>query len=235
MLSEELVKTIVAKLRAIKEKYGEDAYQEGIEDFAQQYIGSETGEAILLQVFPDFDLEAFKAGGAGRRKAVSPPMPDFGQSTQEEQMLQMLGQQIPNMKTQAQLTVFMAAFDGLRMTLNEYFGGNYVQAEAARNALNTALDLGRQVAGISEKLEDVSNATKSDTAVMFETQVPIVEAVLEQDIKQLLGELDSVDGQEALAVWYEKHKQSLESITDQKLRNKVYDKIRTKKREFGKN
>jgi len=215
------------KIKRERGKEGEEEYIQAVQEVAQRFMGSPEGEAALRTLLPDFDFDAIKGSG----KADTPPMPEFGQTSQERIMLQMLGQQIPNMKTQAQLTVFMAAFDALRLTLNGYFGNSFVAAEQARIALDQALDMSKQTTGITSKIREVEN--KSDTAKNFEVETLPPSNVHEYDnVKALMAGLGAISSLNDLNKWYAQNRSALDKIVDSKLRDQVFDAVRTKKQQL---
>jgi len=227
---EDVLKKTADELLKIKHTQGEEAYNKAVQNIAERFLGSKEGEELLRRAFPDFDFAAMR--GEQSSKTDSPPMPEFGQNAQERQMLRMLAEQIPNMKTQAQLTVFMAAFDALRLILDGYFGGNLEQATQARNALDQALDMGRQTFEISSKVSEVSDATKSDTAKSFEQLQPT--AVHEYDfVKAYIVKINNMTSHSELSEWYAENRTALDKILDPKLRNSVFDTIRAKQRTLG--
>ena len=61
-----------------------------------------------------------------------------------EQMMEAVRASIPNLKTQAQMTAYMAAFDALRYTLDAIYAQDAPREKMARDALEKPFDVTHQ-------------------------------------------------------------------------------------------
>ena len=149
----------------------------------------------------------------------------------DDMMLAAIKAQVPNLRTQAQFNAFMSCFDALKTTLNAYYGGENASAELAREALNKGLDMAKQISEMAEKLEEMPDEVKSDAAKEF--TAPAKE-LHEYDVhRELVAELSSLTSQEALQDWYQGHRDQMDRVVSQKLRNELFDAIRAKRSELG--
>jgi len=215
------VETLINQLREVKQAKGEAAFREAIQSVAGQILGSPQGESLLKATLPDIDIEGLKAEAAKQSVVSGSP---------EESMMKMLAMQVPNMKTQAHFNAFMGCFDALRATLNAYFGKEFASAEMARDALNKALDMAKQVTEVGEKLEEMPDDAKSDAAKEF-TQPP--KELHEYDTcKRLLGELEGIQTTDELSKWYADNRQEMDRVVSPRPRNELMDNIRAKRNEL---
>lgn len=223
---------LVRQLKEIREKHGEAAYKDTCRDIARKFLGVPQGEAILKRFFPEIDVEEAKAGAV--ETPDTPPMPSFGSMPGgDEMMLQMLRAQIPNLTTQGQFNVFMACFDGLRATLNAYFGGQTVAGETARDALNKALDMAKQLTEMAQQLDEIPDGIKSEVAK--EVNRPAKELHEYDEARGLITELEQIGDAKILQEWYDTNRARLDRIVSQKLRDEVFDAIRAKRTALGAN
>jgi hypothetical protein len=228
---------IIARLQSIKEKYGEKAYKDACRDIARQALHLPQSDTILRKFFPEFDPAELKAEikegkGPSVRIPDTPAMPSFMPGS-DEMMLQMLKTQVPNLKSQGQFNVFMACFDALRSTLNGYFGGEMASAEMAREALNQALDMGKKLAEVTAKLDEIPDEVKSETAK--DLNRPAKELHEYDEARVLVVELEQIQNSEALQQWYDANRSRLDRIVTASLRNEVFDAIRAKRNALGAN
>jgi hypothetical protein len=140
---------------------------------------------------------------------------------------------VPNLKSQGQFNVFMACFDALRSTLNGYFGGEMASAEMAREALNQALDMGKKLAEVTAKLDEIPDEVKSETAK--DLNRPAKELHEYDEARVLVVELEQIQNSEALQQWYDANRSRLDRIVTASLRNEVFDAIRAKRNALGAN
>lgn len=151
----------------------------------------------------------------------------------DEMMRQALAAQMPNLKTQAQFTLFMTCFDALRSTVNSYLGGDTVAAELAREALVKGLDMAKRMPEIAKKLEEIPEEERSEAAREFTEPA---KELHEYDLhKQLLLELASHQTVEDLKKWYADNRGRLDRIVSLGLRNDLFDAIREKRRSLENN
>jgi len=148
-----------------------------------------------------------------------------------EQMMEAVRASIPNLKTQAQMTAYMAAFDALRYTLDAIYAQDAPREKMARDALEKAFDVAHQSTVIGKRYEEVPEESRGPASSAFTTPPKEYE---EYDLqKRLLLELDRLPDQGELVAWYEKTKADRERIVSQSLRNVLIDAIRAKRLAFG--
>jgi hypothetical protein len=219
---------ILQHLRKIRETQGEDAYQAVLLEVATDlYLRPHGGEGLVLDTFPDIDIERVKKSAEARKTAKAPPT-----QTPDMMMLNMLRQQMPALKTQAQFNVFMVAFDALRGTLNAYFGGQTAGAEIARDALNKALDMAAKVTEIAESLKEIPEEQRSDQANTF-TSEPVQFHEYDEH-RSLLLELTNIKTYAELQQWYLTTEPRRSKIVSQNLRNELFDNVRLRREELSK-
>ncbi len=146
----------------------------------------------------------------------------------DEMMRKALAAQIPNLKTQAQFTLFMTCFEALRSTFNSYLGSEVVAAEKAREALNKGLDMAKKMPEVTAKLEEIPEKERSETAKGFTEPV---KKFNEYDLHELfISELASHKTLADLKKWYKDNREYFDRVVSQKLRNSLFDAIREKRR-----
>lgn len=217
------IEQLVTQLNRIREEHGEEAYDKARHGFALGIILKPNGDKFLTKAFPDMDLDALRKEAEASQRAVE-------SATPEEMMMGMLRQQIPNLKTQAQLNTFTACFDALRTCLNAYFGRNNETAERARGALNKALDMAAELPKIEDQLAEMPDHLKSDTAKAFTSEPKEFHEHDKQ--RALLVELAGVIDRNELEKWYHTNRQTIDAVSDQRLRNELFDSIRLKRKEL---
>jgi len=217
------IEALISQLRQLRLDKGDEAFMAAIQSVAEQILVSPQGEGLLKAAMPDIDLDKLKASVVAEKQSVVSGSPD-------EAMMKMLAMQVPNMKTQAQFNAFMGCFDALRATLNAYFGDQKAAAEMGREALNQALDMAKQIATMSEKLNEIPDEVKSDEAKEFTR--PAKELHEYDTCKRLLGELTGLQTTEALQKWYSESRQTIDEVMSAKPRNELMDAIRAKRNEL---
>jgi hypothetical protein len=210
---------LVAKLQAIREKYGEDAFNAAARDAAKQFT-AEGGEAA------EFAKEAFK-DVPGAFEGPSEPEPEQGSSNP---LIEMIRQQMPGIKTQAQFDAFMSGFDGLRIAMNGVFLGNDKEVADGRAMIERAFEVAMRVTTVVDKLRDVPEAATSEEAEQFK-QAPR-EFIEEGVCRDLLGELEVISKRDVLSTWYTASRKRIELVKTPKLRNELFDAIRAKRKEL---
>jgi len=143
-------------------------------------------------------------------------------------MADALKQLIPGIKTQAQLTAFMVAFDSFRVLVTALIDGNKEQEGVGRDLLSKSLEAVRTASELSAKFAELPEDQKlSSTANSF---VAPPTHFLEYDIqKRLLSELSRITTMEELNTWYVSTKEDRDRVVSQSLRNILMDSIRSKK------
>lgn len=217
------IEVLVSHLNRIREEHGEEAYHKARRGFALGLILKPNGDKFISNAFPDFDLDELRMEAESQQATAE-------KATPEEMMVGMLRQQVPNIKTQAQLNTFMACFEALRACLNHYFGRNPEGAEKAREALNKALDLAAGMPEIEDQLAEMPDDIKSDAAKAFSS--PPKEFHEHDKQRALLVELAGILARDELEKWYHKNRQGIDEISDQRLRNELFDAIRLKRKEL---
>lgn len=145
----------------------------------------------------------------------------------DNMFFQALQAQLPNLKTQAQLNAFMAAFDALRLVLDATFGGDKMAATQAKEALLQALDVAEKVTSIGESLRDVPEAATGPQAAQF---IDPPKQFHEHDVhRALLAQLEQIQAMPDLETWYAGTKAQRDEVVSPSLRNVLYDAIRAKR------
>jgi hypothetical protein len=223
------MEAMLSHLQKIKTDHGDEAYEKARQDVALQIILKPKGEEYVKNVFPDIDIEELKATALEAVK-MAPPAELDQNAPPEQVMLQMLREQIPNLQSEAQFKIFMAAFDALRATLNACFGNDTEAAKLGREALNKVLDTAGVLYDMAEKLKDMPDDVKSDIAKEFDT--PAKEFHEFGDQSRLLTELEATEDLNALKKWYEARRGAMDRIVSQDLRNKLFDAIRQRRNDL---
>jgi hypothetical protein len=222
---------ILAQLEQVRKTKGEEVYAKAKRDLALSVILNGNGEAFVKNAFPDLDIAELKKEATELRKQQPAFQTESGGLSPEAMMMQMLKQQVPSIRTQMHLNTFIGAFDALRVTIDGYYTGNIEQALKAREALDKALDMARDVKMVVERLEEIPEADRSPQA-RASTAEP--KQFLEYDHqKTLLLELGRITSRVSLEAWYTETKPVRDLITDQKLRNELHDAIRAKRNDLA--
>jgi hypothetical protein len=206
---------LLERLQSVRDKYGEQAYNDAAKDIARQLIAQGGEEAV-------FAKEAFKDV-----PGIDEPMAVGDDGPLPHQLLNLVRQSMPGIKSQAQFDAFMSAFEGLRMYLNGIFEHSEQQEADGRRAMDQAIDAARKVTELTEKLEEVPEAATSAAAEKFKTPpAEFEESEIYQDLITELAELVTLT---ALTKWYDDAKPRLAKIVTQRLRNSLFDSIRRHK------
>lgn len=213
----------------VRTSQGEEAYQEARKNFALGMILKDQGEEFLKNLFPDLDLGPIREEAQAKTK-TPPPQPGVNA---HEVMLNAIRGQIPNLKTQAQFTLFMRAFDALRLTLNAAFGLDKEAYEKGKQALGLILDSAFSMSEVVEKLAENPDAATSAAAAEFKN--PPKEFTEYDTQKSLLLELGMLKTAEELQRWYDNNRSRMDGVVSQTLRNELFDAIRVKKAALGSN
>lgn len=214
------IEALISQLRQVREDKGETAFQEAIQNVAEQIIHQPEGEAFLKAAIPGINVEELKARMTSKQSAGTGSSPD-------ESMRKMLAMQVPNMKTQAQFNAFMVCFDALRATLNADFGGQTASAEMAREILGKALDMAKQVTEAVERLNEMPDEAKSEAAKEF-TQ-PAKELHEYDTCKRLVGELEGLQSSADLKKWWADNRQTIDEVVSTEPRNELMDAVRARR------
>jgi len=144
-----------------------------------------------------------------------------------QDMVEALRASIPNLKTQAQFTAFMSAFDALRFTLDAIYAGDEAREKQGLETLDKAFDVARKATDIGKKLEEVPPEHRGPASQQF-TSPPA--ELQEYDLqKRLLFELEQITTLDDLSTWYERTKADRDKVVSQSLRNILLDEVRSKR------
>jgi hypothetical protein len=147
--------------------------------------------------------------------------------TTHDTFFEALKAQLPGIKTQAQLTAFMAAFESFRETMNGILTGNKEKEEQARKALDTAFKICHQATDISDMLRDVPEAATSKTAE--DRRKPRAEFA-EHDVQRgLLAELGEITSLLDLTVWWKASRSRIDHVVSPALRDPLLDLVRERR------
>lgn len=153
---------------------------------------------------------------------TQPMPPDAAQM-----MAQALRQSMPGMKTQAQFTSFMLAFDSFRLLCDSICSGDRAREADARDAFEKAIGAVRTSTELGKKFEEIPEESRGTASNPF-VQPP--NQFQEYDIqKKLMGELGRIVTRDELNKWYTETKPERDRVVSQTLRNVLIDSIREKK------
>lgn len=233
-MTEIKVDQIADHLKKLKETQGEDAYFQAVGALARKVLESDNGMAFVENLADKLgetglDLEQLQAE-AQQAKASRAATPETDSETVDtnEVFIKALQEQMPNLKTQAHFDLTQSAFQALQICLNAYFGGDHVSAKQSRDGLNKLLDLAAQVKDIDDKLKEEPAATSNKNF----KQAP--KEYSERDkVDAFLSDLDEIESSNRLNQWYSANREGIDEIVSQDLRNKLFDKIRQKKKDLA--
>lgn len=214
---------IIQHLEQIKATQGEEVYEATRRDLALRIILKPNGEEFVGKAFPDLDIEQLKQLAKKEAERPAPTSP-------EEMMSAMLRQSMPNLRSQAQYNLFMGCFEALRVTLNAYFGAELESAAKARQALDKALDVAKQIPQVTERLDQIPPEQRSDQ--INEHLNPPRQYHEYDEQRRLLAELAAVPSLEQLGIWYNENKPRMDEVVSQGLRNELFDAIRNRRKEL---
>ena len=221
---------VVAHLNGIRDTHGEEAFKQARLALAKQLLlANDNGAVFLKKAWPDLDLDevrrlakAEQEGKTTQAKAGQLP---------EQMMVQMMRDQIPNLKTQGQFDLFMTAFNALQQHLNAVFGGHQDVADQTRASLNKTLDLAPKLTEVGELIKEVPVDQQSEEAQAF-TGTP---KQFDQHavFQSLMGELEQMESFEKLQQWYGAKREQMDRIVDQSLRDKLFDRVRHRRQDLS--
>lgn len=205
---------LLERLKSIKDKYGDKAYQDAARDVARSMV-AQGGEAekVAREAFADVpDIEP--TGNDAEMPVLNP-------------VIGMIRQTMPNLRTQAQLDTFMATFDALRAAMDAIFQGAPGAKEAGLKAMEQGFEAACKATEISGKLRDVPEAATSASAEAFKTSPKEFEEVSVQ--KALMAELAGLQTLDGLKEWYAAARPRMDRVVAPALRNELFDAIRHRK------
>ncbi len=214
-----------------------------VESYLRQ-VKAEQGEEVWRQEVRRLAIAATKVGGKHEtywRKLIGSPeyaWLDWGELLREAKPMQgpealmgeMLRQQMPGIKSQAQYNAVLGALDAFRLTVNALLSSDQVKAVEGRKALDMAMDVIAKATEVTNRLEEVPEAATSKTAAAFKD--PPAEFHEYDAQRQLLSALPSLHSLDELSTWYAETKGLRDKVVSQGLRNELLDAIRVKKHEL---
>lgn len=152
-------------------------------------------------------------------------------SDQARLMAEALRHQMPNLKTQAQMTAFMVSFDSLRLLVDAICAGDKAREVQARDAFEKSIQAAREVTDLGNKFQEVPVEHRTSVSNPF-TQPPV--QFEEYDVqKRLLLELEAITTVAEMNEWTIRVKADTERVVTQSLRNSLFDAIRSKRIALG--
>jgi len=230
------VEQIAEHLRKIRSEQGEETYRLALRGFTKNLLlQGKAGSFIqdLLQKLEDnLDLEELKAEAEKMRQQQEEveevTKTATGGRDPSQVMVEMMRQQIPNLKTQAQFDHVMKLFEGLHFYLNAAFGQNEAVLKKSREALNKGLDLAVQLGVMAEQAAESPEIPTNPDFVNTPKEFTEI-----QTQQQLLKEVAALDSAERLNQWYLEQKSAMDGIVSTKLRNELFDAIRQRKKDLA--
>lgn len=223
---------IANHLKKMRADEGEDAYQLALKALAKRLIAggsTEMVQSLLKSLEDSLDLTRLKAevqADMKRAQASAEKAADSASASGANPMADALKAQIPNMKTQAQLDLFMSAFDALRLYFDQAYGPNPSHLEDLKSALLKAIDLAPRISEVVDKVAETPEATTNED---FKTPPRDEDGVYQA----LMGELEKQSTMTDLNSWYESSRSQMDTLTNQDLRNQLFDSIRARKKSLS--
>ena len=204
---------MLAQIENVEKEQGKEVADELRKTLARKIMVSPGGEAWVRRVWPNLPFDELKLE-ASRDQTVN------------HAMLGHLQQRVPSLKTQAQFNLFAQTTEGLLSLLELGFAKKESEFKAALDVfvqlLNTAIPI--TIAG-----EQVAEVPEAATGPLAETlTAPPKELEVHADFKALLSDLDGIESQEQLQMWYNDTTQKRNSVAGE-MRDKLFDAIRKKK------
>ena len=212
--------TVEQYLKEFQNAHGEEAWKAEVTRLAIQAI--KTGKPGHIKYWRELtqDFEWLEWDSLLEAKEELPGNADV-------MMADLIQQQMPGIKSQAQYDAVLGALDAVRLVLNAVLEKNYTQESEGRKALEMAFEAARQATELTNKLEEVPEAATSEASKVFkEAPAQFEEADIQ---KRLLSELDGLSTFSELSTWYTDTKMDRDRIVNPKLRNTLLDAIRAKK------
>lgn len=148
--------------------------------------------------------------------------------TTTEEQIAAIRASVPNLKTQAQLTAYLASFDALRCLLNAIYGNDTEQEKLALKAFDQAVELARKSTALGAKIDEVPLEQRGEASAAF-VDPPSVENSRDYDaFKELTLSLNDISSRAGLNQWYEDTKERRAHVTSKHLRDSLIDAIRKK-------
>lgn len=149
----------------------------------------------------------------------------------ERMLSDLIRRQMPGIKSQAQYNAVVNSMDVLREVINAILSGDKTKEVESQKALAMALQVLTSATGLTEKLEEVPEAATSKAAE--ECKAPPAQFGEADVLKELMGNLVSLESVPDLNAWYAATKQQRDRIVTQSLRNELLDAIRNKKNQLS--
>jgi hypothetical protein len=214
---------ILKNLETLRAQQGEEAYGQARDALALMLINQPRGEDFLKETFPDLDLDRIRElarQNENGRKAQAPA----------NDMLALIRTHVPHLQTQAQLDVFMLAFNAFTLTFDSYFAGNVEAAKTARASMDKALDLVQEAGAMAGRVAEIPPEERSPEAAKY---VEPPKLFTEADEKnKLVAELETITTSSSLNEWYRNERKRIEGVVSKTLRDELFDAIRSKQSQF---
>lgn len=215
---------LLKNLEVLRATQGEDAYLQARDALAAMLINQPRGEDFLKSAFPDLDLERIRVVAqevAAKNQAATPP----------NDMLSLIRTHVPHLKSEAQLDVFMLAFNAFTLTFDSYFAGNPEAGDKARTTMDKALDLAQKFGRMEAQVAEIPLEERSAEASKF---VDAPKQFTEVDEKnRLMTELGALMTKSGLNEWYRSERKRIDGVVSKTLRDELFDAIRAKQSQLN--
>jgi hypothetical protein len=149
----------------------------------------------------------------------------------DNQFFKALQEQMPEIKSQAQLDAFLTSLGALKSTVSAILSGDKEAEARGREALSKSLEAVAKATQITEKLREVPEAATSKEAEAFKS--PPKEFSEGEVYQGLMSELEDIRRPDLLSTWYQSNRQRIDQVVSQGLRDTLFDAIREKKHLFS--
>jgi len=215
---------ILKNLETLRAQQGEEAYRQARDSLALMLVGQPRGEEFLKDAFPDLDIEGLRemARQAAAEKTAQAPVND---------MLALIRTHVPHLQTEAQLDIFMTAFNAFTLTFDSYFANNPEAALKARATVNQALDLAQQAGTVAQQVAEMPAEDRSSEAQKF-VETPRLFTEADEKVR-LLAELGTLTSKNELNNWYRNERKRIDGVVSKTLRDELFDAIRIKHSQYS--
>ncbi len=221
----------------IRVEKGEEAFNEAVKAYVATIV--ESGNKEDLAGIGSIFVDTLKKEEDAYRQATDPRNQKNTDTAErlnnakasplegDQGFLRVLQQSIPAMRSQAQFTAFMAAFDALRGVMNGIFSMDEAATTKFKSALEGSFEAAKKVTEITDKLHEVPEASESKLAEEFKKPP---RQFGEYDLqRQLMSELAALDNLQMLTAWWTSNRQRIDEVRSPMLRNPLIDAVRAKK------
>lgn len=141
-------------------------------------------------------------------------------------MLSLIRMHVPHLQTQAQLDLYMTAFNAFTLTFDSLISGDQEQAKTSRQVLDQSLELIPKLNDAAERVAEIPSAEQSAEASKLVSPPKLFTEADEQ--ARLLVELDKLESSGALNNWYQSERGRIDGVVSKQLRDQLFDAIRAK-------